>query len=63
MERGVKRIKSYSKYRILRLLQNGGMTVNEIADKLGLSPSTVYTLMDNYRRQYLVTFKRVGKKG
>jgi len=34
IEQGAKRIKSYTKYRILKLLQSGGMTVNEIADNI-----------------------------
>jgi len=54
MKRGIFRRKSYTKYRILGLLRENKMTVSEIAESLGLSRSTVYTLLQLYRRQYIV---------
>lgn len=48
-------IKSYTKYQILRLLRDRGrLSSSEIAEALGLSRSTVYTLMGYYRSMNLV---------
>jgi len=60
--KGRVRRKSYTKYRILKLLkENDRMTITEVANALDLSRSSIYTLMNYYRRQYII--RPCGLKG
>jgi len=48
------RVRSLTKYKILKLLSEKPRTAGELARELGLKPSTIYTLLRYYRSQYLV---------
>jgi len=54
MRKGVFRLKSYTKYRVLTLLKDRKMSIAEIAEALGLARSTVKNLIRSYRRLYLI---------
>jgi len=60
-------VRSYTKYQVLLYLrEKGKATVEEIAQVLGLSRSTVYTLLEYYKGQRLVRQLGVvitGKRG
>jgi len=51
-----------SRFRILRLLTDKALTVNEIVDKVGLSQSTVSRHLGVLREAGILTDRRVGQQ-